>query len=462
MRHSLRVRLLLAAVLVIIAAVSVSALVAGRWTSGEFRRYVAHGGAMRQHRYAMLLGNAYTQHHGWEGIQAQVEQLGQMAGERVVLADAAGRIVADSEQALIGQSVGADWPAPANAILAGGVRVGSLYLLAGAAPAGENDFLSNVNRALLVGVAAGVLVAVLLTVILARRLLRPVAQLTAAVQRMEGGDLAARVEVVTEDEVGRLARAFNGLAASLARQEQLRRNMVNDVAHELLTPLTNISGYLEAAEEGLIAPDAALVANLSEETLLLRRLVDDLQELALAEAGQLRLQREVVAVDALIAPAVEALRPQADAKGLAVPVELPADLPPVDADPGRVGQVLRNLLNNAILHTPAGGTITLSARPDAGTVAVSVRDTGVGIPPEHLPNVFERFYRADRSRARATGGAGLGLAIVKQLVMAHGGSVAVESAVGRGSTFTFTLPVAAIAPAPSDSGASRLPAADTG
>jgi len=184
--------------------------------------------------------------------------------------------------------------------------------------------------------------------------------------------------------------------------------------------------------------------------------------LALAEAGQLRLQREVVAVDALIAPAVEALRPQADAKGLAVPVELPADLPPVDADPGRVGQVLRNLLNNAILHTPAGGTITLSARPDAGTVAVSVRDTGVGIPPEHLPNVFERFYRADRSRARATGGAGLGLAIVKQLVMAHGGSVAVESAVGQGSTFTFTLPVAAIDPAPSDSGASRLPAADTG
>jgi len=258
MRHSLRVRLLLAAVLVIVAAVSVSALVASRWTSGEFRRYVAHGGAMRQHRYAMLLGNAYAQHHGWEGIQAQVEQLGQMAGERVVLADEAGQIVADSEQALVGQSVGADWPAPANVISVGGTRVGSLYLFAVTAPAtGENDFLANVNRALLVGVAAGALVALLLTLILFKRLLRPVAQLTAAVQRMEGGDLAARVEVVSEDEVGRLAHAFNGLAASLARQEQLRRNMVNDVAHELLTPLTNISGYLEAAEEGLIAPAAA-------------------------------------------------------------------------------------------------------------------------------------------------------------------------------------------------------------
>lgn len=451
MRHSLRVRLLLAAVLVIISAVSVSALVASRWTSGEFQRYVAHGGAMRQHRVAVLLGNAYAQHHGWEGVQTQVEQLGQMAGEHVVLADAAGRIVADSEQKLVGQTVGVDWPAPASAILAGGTRVGGLYLFAVPAPAtGENDFLANVNRALLIGVSVGALVAILLTVILFKRLLRPVAQLTAAVQRMEAGDLAARVEVVSEDEVGRLAHAFNGLADSLTRQEQLRRNMVNDVAHELLTPLTNISGYLEAAQEGLIAPDAALVDNLHEETLLLRRLVDDLQELALAEAGQLRMQRQTVTVDALIAQTAEALKPQADAKGVAIRVELPADLPPVDADPGRIGQVLRNLLHNALTHTPTGGAITLSARLSAGFVAIRVRDTGAGIPSEHLPNVFERFYRADRSRARATGGAGLGLAIAKQLVMAHGGSVTVESVVGQGSTFTFTLPSTPADPTPSN------------
>ena len=451
MRHSLRVRLLLAAILVIVSAVSVSALVAGRWTSGEFRRYVAHGGAMRQHRYAALLGNAYALHHTWDGIQAQVEQLGQMSGERVVLADAAGRIVADSEQGLVGQTVSADWPASANAIFAAGTRVGSLYLLAVTMPAtGERDFLANVNRALLVGVAVGGLVAILLTVILAKRLLRPVAQLTAAVQRMEAGDLTARVAVVSDDEVGRLAHAFNALAGSLARQEQLRRNMVNDVAHELLTPLTNISGYLEAAQDGLIAPDAALVDNLSEETLLLRRLVDDLQELALAEAGQLRLQRQIVAVATLITQSAEALKPQADARGVRFRVELPADLPPVDADPGRIGQVLRNLLHNALTHTPTGGAITLSARPHDTLVAISVRDTGAGIPPEHLPFVFERFYRADRSRARVTGGAGLGLAIVKQLVMAHGGNVTVQSVVGQGSTFTFTLPSAPAAPTPSD------------
>ncbi len=230
--------------------------------------------------------------------------------------------------------------------------------------------------------------------------------------------------------------------------------MVNDVAHELLTPITNISGYLEAAQEGLIAPDAALVDNLNGETLLLRRLVDDLQELALAEAGQLRLQRQTIAVAALIEQAVETLRPQTDAKELAVKVELATNLPPVDADPGRIGQVLRNLLNNAVTHTPPGGEITLSARPNAGFVAISVRDTGAGIPPEHLPNVFERFYRADRSRARAPGGVGLGLAIAKQLVTAHGGTVSVESVVGQGSAFTFTLPVASTGPIVSTLGAS--------
>jgi len=178
--------------------------------------------------------------------------------------------------------------------------------------------------------------------------------------------------------------------------------------------------------------------------------VDDLQELALAEAGQLRLQRQIVAVATLIAQAAEALKPQADAQGVTLRVEPPADLPPVDADPGRIGQVLRNLLHNALTHTPDGGAITLSARTDAGFVAVSVHDTGAGIPPEHLPHVFERFYRADRSRARVTGGAGLGLAIVKQLVMAHGGSVTVASAVGQGSTFTFTLPIATPDPISSD------------
>jgi signal transduction histidine kinase len=176
--------------------------------------------------------------------------------------------------------------------------------------------------------------------------------------------------------------------------------------------------------------------------MLLSRLVADRQELAQAEAGRLTLLRQATPLAGIVEPAVTILRPQANAKDLALTVELPPDLPFVDVDPERIGQVLRNLLNNAIAHTPEGGEITVAACVSGAEVAVSIHDTGGGIAPEHLPFVFDRFYRADKSRARQTGGAGLGLAIVKQLVLAHGGAITATSTPGQGSTFTFTLPAA--------------------
>ena len=230
------------------------------------------------------------------------------------------------------------------------------------------------------------------------------------------------------------------MAGSLGQQEQLRRNMVNDVAHELRTPLTNLRGYLEAARDGLVGTDAALVDSLYDETMLLSRLVADLQELAQAEAGRLTLMREAVALPGVVEQAVGMLRPQAEAKGVTLTTDLAADLPPVDADRARVGQVLRNLLQNAFAHTPEGGSISVTAHAQAQSVQVAVHDTGSGIAPEHLPFVFDRFYRADRLHPSQTGRAGLGLAIVKQLVLAHGGEVTAASEPGRGSTFTFTLP----------------------
>ncbi len=169
----------------------------------------------------------------------------------------------------------------------------------------------------------------------------------------------------------------------------------------------------------------------------------DLHELAQAEAGQLNLMRAPAALPDVVEQAVQILRPQADTKGVTLALDLAPDLPEVDIDRERIGQVLRNLMNNALAHTPAGGEIGVSAVRDGDFVSVAVRDTGEGIPPEHLPHVFDRFYRADRSRARQTGGYGLGLAIVKQLVLAHGGEITVESQPGKGSTFTFTTPIAA-------------------
>lgn len=443
MWRSLRFRLLLGSVLVVLIAVGVTAFVASRQTTGEFRRYVEDRGDSRYRRFAGLLGRSYEMNLRWDDLQPEVERLGQVAGQRVLIADAQNKVVNDSERTLIGRLVGAEWSSPSAIIFSRGVPVGSMYIDPVTGPSeADTAFLTAVNRSVLIGALIAGLAAVLVTLALSARILRPVERLTVAAQRMEKGDLAVRVPVDSEDEIGQLAHAFNVMAGSLAYQEQLRRNMVGDVAHELRTPLTNLRGYLEAARDGLVTPDGALVDNLYEETMLLNRLVIDLQDLAQAEAGQLTLVRQPAALQGIVEQAVSILRPQTDAKGITLTVELPAALALVEVDRTRVGQVLRNLLNNAAAHTPRGGEIVVSAASASQEVAVSVRDTGTGIAPEHLPYVFDRFYRADKSRARQTGGAGLGLAIVKQLVVAHGGSIRVESVPGQGSTFTFTLPIA--------------------
>jgi signal transduction histidine kinase len=443
MWRSLRFRLLLATILVVFIAVGVTAFVATRRTTGEFRRYVERRDPMTDRRLAFFLARTYDRTESWDGIQSEIAQLAQMSGQRVVVADANRRIVADSEDKLIGKTVDAKWPPPSAALVSAGTLVGALYLdpMSGAERA-DIAFLAAVNRSVLVGALIAGLAAVAITLALSSRILRPVQRLTDAAQRMEKGDLTVRVPVTSEDEIGQLAHAFNSMAGSLAQQEQLRRNMVTDVAHELRTPLTNLRGYLEAARDDLVPADAALVDNLYEETMLLSRLVADLQELAQAEAGQLALLRQPAHLAGIVEQAVAILRPQANAKGLTLTVDLPDDLPPIDVDPERVGQVLRNLLNNAVAHTPEAGEITVTGRAASVEVAVSVRDTGMGIPSEHLPYIFDRFYRADKSRARQTGGAGLGLAIAKQLVIAHGGSISAENTPGQGTTFTFTLPVA--------------------
>ena len=443
MWRSLRFRLLAATILVVLIAVGVTAFVATRRTVGEFQRYVERRSPLDDRRLAFFLARTYDRTKSWDGIQSEIAQLAQMSGQRVVVADGKQKIVADSDNRLIGKIVDPKWPPPSAALVSGGTLVGALYLdPMSRAERADTAFLAAVNRSVLVGALIAGLAALAVTLALSSRILRPVERLTEAAQRMEKGDLTVRVPVTSEDEIGQLAHAFNSMAGSLAQQEQLRRNMVTDVAHELRTPLTNLRGYLEAARDDLVPSDAALVDNLYEETMLLSRLVADLQELAQAEAGQLALQRQPASLAGIVEQAVTILRPQANAKGLMLSVDLPDNLPPVDVDPERVGQVLRNLLNNAVAHTPQGGEVAVAARSGDREVAVSVRDTGTGIAAEHLPYVFDRFYRADKSRARQTGGAGLGLAIAKQLVIAHGGSIKVESAPEQGTTFTFTLPVA--------------------
>jgi len=296
-------------------------------------------------------------------------------------------------------------------------------------------FLHSVDRWMVGAVAVAGLLALVATAGIARRLLGPVHDLTAAARRLAGGDLDARVSVRSRDEIGELAAAFNAMAASLARGEKQRRQMVTDVAHELRTPLTNLRGQLEAMEDGLLQPTPEVLESLREETRHLARLVEDLQELSLAEAGRLRLDPLPFPVEPEIRKVVAGLRPGGPAVEVAA-----AGLPEVFADPERFRQILRNLVENAITHTPPDGVIHVRGGVDGGLVRVEVEDTGSGIAPEHLERLFERFYRGDASRTRATGGAGLGLAIVKELVEAQGGTVWVRSDPGRGACFGFSLP----------------------
>jgi signal transduction histidine kinase len=238
-----------------------------------------------------------------------------------------------------------------------------------------------------------------------------------------------------------VAQAFNEMTVALGESERQRQNMVADVAHELRTPLTVVQGNLRAILDDVYDLDKAEISRLYDETRLLSRLVDDLRELALADAGQLRLNARPTDLVRVIRSTVENLAPAAEAEGLTLSARIPEGLPAVQADPDRVAQVLRNLLVNALRHTPSGGSVTVTAVPSDSAVEIAVADTGEGIAAEDLPRVFERFWRADPARAR-TGSTGLGLSVAQSLVEAQGGRIWAESTPGRGSTFRFTLPLA--------------------
>ncbi|MEV4321160.1 HAMP domain-containing sensor histidine kinase [Microbispora rosea] len=299
--------------------------------------------------------------------------------------------------------------------------------------------LSPENQARIAGVAALVLlITVTASVMAGTRLSRPLRALTDAVRNMEEGP-AARVEVRGKDEIGRLAAAFNAMAERRERLEELRKAMVGDVAHELRTPLSNIRGWLEAAQDGLADPDPELVSSLLEEALLLQHVIDDLQDLAVADAGELRVHAEPVDVADLLAQVATAHRGGAEAAGVTLVTRADGRLPLV-ADPVRLRQAVGNLVSNAVRHTPPGGTVSVLARRADGDVVIDVSDTGSGIAPHDLPLVFERFWRVEKSRSRRSGGSGLGLPIARKLAEAHGGSLSATSVVGEGSTFTLRLP----------------------
>lgn len=299
--------------------------------------------------------------------------------------------------------------------------------------------------------AAGLVAALMIvsTVLLSRRMLSSIAAVGQAARLLAAGDLSGRVRVRGDDEIGDLAVSFNRMADSLQRSEERQRRMINDIAHELRTPLANIRGYLEALHDGVLPPDRELFASLHEEAVLQQRLIDDLQELALAESGGLMLHRTRVDTAELLETLHTAHRANSEAAEVALAVRAPAAGPPapqVDADPDRLRQAIGNLVTNAVRAASPGGSVTLGTErlddPRKGGTVITVTDTGRGIAPDDLAKVFDRFWRADSARGRETGGRGLGLSIAREIVLAHGGTLTAESTPGEGSTFTIWLPAA--------------------
>jgi histidine kinase len=306
-----------------------------------------------------------------------------------------------------------------------------------------NDLLAAVNTAVGVAAIAAVLTAAVVSLVVARRIAASIKAMAVVTTRIAAGRYGERVPVASADELGELAVHVNQLAESLEQVEARRRDLIADVAHELRTPMAGIAGYMEGLLDGVMPATPETFRRVARETARLQRLVDDLQELSRAEAAQVSLHLRRVEVRELIDAAAGRFRPQFADKGVEMGVQIASGPLPVLTDPDRIGQVLTNLLGNALQYTPAGGRVEIRAGRANGTVAIAVADTGIGIAPEHLPHVFERFYRADRSRARTSGGSGIGLTITRHLVEAHGGSIGAESAgLGRGSTFTVTLPLA--------------------
>jgi signal transduction histidine kinase len=306
------------------------------------------------------------------------------------------------------------------------------------------NFQASFREALFLAVLAAGVVAIGVSLLLSRSVVAPVRTLMIASRRIADGYYDERVRSTGSDELRRLATSFDQMAEKLEQVEAMRRQLIGDVSHELRTPLTAIKGNMEGLLDGVIPASPEVYRQVHQEADRLARLVDDLQELSRVEAKAYSLDVRPLAVSMLVQTTVKRLLPQAGAKHIQVHQDLPASLPQVLGDTDRITQVLTNLAANAIQYTPEGGDVTISAALQGNEIHLSVTDTGMGIPAEHMPHLFTRFYRVDKSRSRqAGGGSGIGLTIARHLVEAHGGRIWAESdGEGQGSTFTFTLKVA--------------------
>ena len=360
-----------------------------------------------------------------------------------VLVDNQGQVLIPAAGYNVGQVVSQSQIAQGTPVEVDGEVVGTV-LVSGVRPTldrRESRYLANFDRASLYAALAAIILAVFLGIVFTRNLTGPLNELTQAIRAMAKGDLHQTVPVNSKDELGELAQAFNSMSAELDQALQSRRRMTADIAHDLRTPLTVIAGYLEAMQEGVLESTPQRLEVIYREVQHLQGLVSDLRTLSQADAGELRLNLQEIPLQEILQQAAAAYQPYAAANEIDLRVEVADSLPKLQVDEARMAQVMGNLIGNALRYTEKGGSIQLSARQVDGQVEIAVEDTGAGIAPEDLPHVFERLYRADRSRQTENGESGLGLAIARALILAHGGSIEAESTLGKGTRMIIRLPI---------------------
>ncbi len=443
--RSLSVKLTLAFLIVSLAGVLLVASFVWFSTGSQFDQFLVD---RAEAEFVSFAENYYAVNGTWNGI-AQSWQEGRAIHARdnggpppvLALADGNNQIVMTGGRYRLGDVVSGRDINQGIAITINNQRVGTV-IHTGSPPvrdALEQQFLVKTNWALVYAALGAAMIAVGLGALLARTITKPVRELTTAAHAMAKGQLKQRVVVRSQDELGELTSTFNQMSADLERANALRRQMTADIAHDLRTPLTVISGYLEALRDGKLRPTPERFDTLYGEARMLQRLVDDLRTLSLADAGELAIQRQRAQPVELLQSVATAFEHQAAQRNIRLIVDIAAEVAAIAVDSERITQVLGNLVSNALRYTPDNGEIRLAARSQQGQVFLSVQDNGAGILPDILPHVFDRFYRGDESRQGDE--SGLGLAIAKAIVELHGGKISAASAgAGKGATFTIQLP----------------------
>ncbi len=456
-------RLALAFVAISLLTAGLAAALITANVNQQFRGYLVQPGVILRGAVRATLEEHYATYGSWEGIDQTISALRRVRvlrrgpirggplldpGIALVIVDASGKVVFDEQGEQRDKQVPPEMMIRALPLVVDDQVVGYALTVAvadGVLGQAEQGFLEGMRNSILAAAAISALVGVIGGFAISRTLVRPLSKLAEAAHAFARRDWSCRVQ---PERISRIAEfrdvalAFDTMARSLQQSEQQRRNLMADIAHELRTPLAVIQGSLRALLDGVHPLKLSEIATIYDETRLLARLVDDVRELSLAESQQLPLQVITFNVSDHLREIAKRFESVAEAQGVHIALRLPDAPVLVKADPDRLRQVVHNLLTNALRFTPSGGDVTLSVQTYGATARVEVQDTGVGIAPEDLPHVFDRFYRADRARARSSGGSGLGLTIVKSLVQLMGGEVGVESAPAQGSRFWFTLPLA--------------------